>query len=179
MAWSKEKPQTVTVTPVVPKLPPAQTTADETMRTAEIVLGYILRAGHWGMAIITSGIGFATVAMVTRLDALTERAMSGPEFGATLAFSAVLVVVGACIHVSELRHRWVDPYEVSADQPATATLHGQSGPDDQSGPHGDAHDAKNEAALPAATMKAVDEALRAAGRAAEVTGPEPAAHSGN
>jgi hypothetical protein len=65
------------------------------------------------------------VAFVTRFDAATQAAMSAPEFVASLAFSAVLVTAGTVIHVSELRHDWVDPYEIPVPAPSGSSADGQ------------------------------------------------------
>jgi hypothetical protein len=104
---------------------PAVETATTTARAAGVLLGFIVDVGHWGMAVVGLGLAFSVVAFVTRFDAATQAAMSAPEFAASLAFSAVLVTARTFIHVTELRHGWVDPYEVPVATPPGLSADGQ------------------------------------------------------
>jgi hypothetical protein len=90
------------------RLMAALETTTTTTRAADVLLGFIVGRGHWGMAVVDLGLAFSVVAFVTHFD-LNSGVMSAPEFVASLAFSAVLVTAESFIHVIELRHGWVDP----------------------------------------------------------------------
>jgi hypothetical protein len=104
---------------------PVVETTTTTARAADVILGFIVDVGHWGVAVMGLGLAFSVVAFVTRFDAATQAAMSAPEFVASLAFSAVLVTAGTVIHVSELRHDWVDRYEIPVPAPSGSSADGQ------------------------------------------------------
>jgi hypothetical protein len=120
----RRKGQAVAVTAPAPP-GPAEETATTTATAADVILGFIVDVGHWGMAVIGLGLAFSIVAFVTRFDPATQGAMSAPEFIASLAFSSVVVTAGTFIHVIELRRGWVDPYELppTASAAATANRH--------------------------------------------------------
>lgn len=125
---------------------PGGKTTTEMLGVAELIIGYIFKIGHWGMALIGIGMAFAVVALVTRLDGGTEQAMGSPEFVACLAFSAVVIVAGSLIHVSEIRQGWIDPYELPTNgsaepepdenEPETERAVASSSPSDQTNARG-------------------------------------------